>query len=93
MYKDPATKIYVDNIGSAQTELATLDAPIVGEVGDVINRAKPAPSTGITIFHSMGKSWRPEVPLFGFVLRLYYILLQAWPLRMPPSPRQFCRNI
>lgn len=55
MYKDPETKIYVDNIGSAQTELATLDAPIVAEVGDIINQAKTTPYTGITIFHSMGK--------------------------------------
>lgn len=71
VYKDPATKIYVDNIGSARTELASLDAPIVGEVGDVINRAKPFPSTGITIFHSMGMLWRPQVPLFGIVFMIF----------------------
>lgn len=55
MYNDPATKIYVDNFGSARTELATLEAPIVGEVGDIINKSKSTPPTGITIFHSMGK--------------------------------------
>lgn len=55
VYNDPATKIYVDNFGSARTELATLEAPIVGEVGDIINKSKSTPPTGITIFHSMGK--------------------------------------
>lgn len=42
-------------MGSAKTELKTLNAPIVGEVGDIINGAKSNPSSGITIFHSMGK--------------------------------------
>lgn len=54
IYKDSQTKIYVDNLGSARTELKTLNAPIVGEVGDIINGAKLPPQSGITIFHSMG---------------------------------------
>lgn len=54
IYNDPKTHIYVDNNASAQTELATLDASIVGEVGDIINGHSLSPSTGITIFHSMG---------------------------------------
>lgn len=54
IYTDPKTKIYVDNWGSARTELSTLDAPKEGEVGDVINGVSVAPPTGITIFHSMG---------------------------------------
>lgn len=55
IYKDPKTKIYIDNWASAKTELATLNATIVGEVGDIINGHSTAPSTGITIFQSMGK--------------------------------------
>lgn len=45
----------MDNWASARTELSTLDAPIVGEVGDIINGTATAPNDGITIFHSMGK--------------------------------------
>lgn len=55
IYNDPKTKIYVDTNAGARIELATLNAPIVGEVGDIINGHSSAPSTGITIFHSMGK--------------------------------------
>lgn len=55
IYNDPKTHIYVDSNASARTELATLDASIVGEVGDIINGHSSPPSTGITIFHSMGK--------------------------------------
>lgn len=55
IYKDAATKIYVDSNTSARTELATLNAPIVGEVGDIINQHWSPPANGITIFHSMGK--------------------------------------
>ncbi|XP_031627138.1 ketimine reductase mu-crystallin-like [Contarinia nasturtii] len=54
IYKDPQTKIYVDSIDNAHSELKTLDAPIVGEVGDIINAHSAPPTTGITIFHSMG---------------------------------------
>lgn len=60
IYTDPKTKIYVDNWGSAQTELKTLQAPIEGEVGDIINGIKVVPSTGITIFHSMGKIYKVD---------------------------------
>lgn len=54
IYTDSCTKIYVDSNGSAKTELKTLNAPIVGEIGDIINGRCLAPSDGITIFHSMG---------------------------------------
>lgn len=54
IYNDSQTKIYVDNWGSARTELKNLNAPIVGEVGDIINGYSTSPSTGITIFQSMG---------------------------------------
>lgn len=39
----------------ARVEFKTLKAPIVGEVGDIINGHSSTPSDGITIFHSMGK--------------------------------------
>lgn len=55
VYKNPRTRIYVDNWASARTELATLDAQIVGEVGDLINEVSSETNDGITIFHSMGK--------------------------------------
>lgn len=55
IYTDPRTKIYVDNWGSARTELSALEAPIEGEVGDIINGISVVPPTGITIFHSMGE--------------------------------------
>lgn len=54
VYSDKLTQIYVDNLGSARTELSPLYDSIVAEVGDLINGAKESPSTGITIFHSMG---------------------------------------
>lgn len=55
VYQSPRTRIYVDNWASARTELATLQAPIVGEVGDLINSVANDSNTGITIFHSMGE--------------------------------------
>lgn len=55
IYMDEATKIYVDYNASARSELSTLNAPIVGEVGDIINGHSQPPSGAITIFHSMGK--------------------------------------
>lgn len=54
IYTDSETKIYVDTIAGARVELNTLKAPIVCEVGDIINGHKPPPTEGITIFHSMG---------------------------------------
>lgn len=54
IYTDAQTKIYVDAMSNAKSELATLNAPIVGEVGDIINGAKQPPQSGIIIFHSMG---------------------------------------
>lgn len=58
IYTDPKTKIYVDNWGSARTELSKLEAPIESEVGDIINGVGAVPPTGITIFHSMGSYLR-----------------------------------
>lgn len=55
IYTDAQTKIYVDAMSNAKSELATLNAPIVGEVGDIINGAKQPPQSGIIIFHSMGR--------------------------------------
>lgn len=59
IYTDPDTKIYVDSNAGARTELKTLNARIVGEVGDIINghSAPPSGAKTITIFHSMGKYW------------------------------------
>lgn len=54
IYTDAVTKIYVDYNAGARTELSTLNAPIVGEVGDIINGHSQPPSSGISIFHSMG---------------------------------------
>lgn len=55
IYTDVGTKIYVDHNAGAQSELKTLNAPIVGEVGDIINGHSTSPSSGTTIFHSLGK--------------------------------------
>lgn len=54
IYTDASTRIFVDCNSNAKNELKTLNAPIVGEVGDIINGHRSAPSSGITIFHSMG---------------------------------------
>lgn len=54
IYKDPNTKIYVDSWAGAESELKTLDAEIIGEVGDFINGTATATHDGVTIFHSMG---------------------------------------
>lgn len=58
IYNDPETKIYVDSNAGASSELKTLKAPIVGEVGDIINGHSTSPTGGITIFHSMGNTFR-----------------------------------
>lgn len=54
LYTDAKTKIYIDHNAGARSELKTLNAPIVGEVGDIINGRWTPPSNGITIFHSLG---------------------------------------
>lgn len=54
IYSDPDTKIYVDSNDNARSELKTLNATIIGEVGDIINTHSTPPTGGITIFHSMG---------------------------------------
>lgn len=48
------SKIYVDSWAGARSELATLNYPIEGEIGEVINNVKPTPNQTTTIFHSMG---------------------------------------
>lgn len=55
VYSDTRTQIYIDNFGSARTEMAPLFDSIVAEVGDLINGTRDLPADGITIFHSMGK--------------------------------------
>lgn len=92
VYHDKATQIYVDNFGSARTEMKTLTAPIVGEVGDIINQVKPTPTSGITIFHSMGKIYDF---LFLSILQLIFVHFssQEWPSKMPLLPKQFLKNI
>lgn len=48
--------IYVDSIVSARSELATLNHPILGQVGEVILGQLPVPSAeASTVFQSMGK--------------------------------------
>lgn len=47
-------KVYVDNWASAKTELSTLKANIVGQVGDIINGKIERVNNGITVFQSMG---------------------------------------
>lgn len=49
-----ACNVYVDNWASARTELQTLKANIVGQVGDVINKKIQRVDNGITVFQSMG---------------------------------------
>lgn len=49
-----ACKVYVDNWASAKTELSTLKANIVGQVGDIINGKIERVNNGITVFQSMG---------------------------------------
>lgn len=46
--------VYVDNWASAKTELKTLKANIVGQVGDIINGKISRINNGITVFQSMG---------------------------------------
>lgn len=65
IYNDPNTKIYVDSNAGARSELKTLNAPIVGEVGDIINGHSTPPTGGITIFHSMGKHFCFQSRLFS----------------------------
>lgn len=55
LYTDLKTKIYVDSNANAETELKGLYAPIIGQVGDIINGQMAIPCNGISIFHSMGK--------------------------------------
>lgn len=47
----------MDSNAGARSELKTLNAPIVGEVGDIINGHSTSPPGGITIFHSMGMAF------------------------------------
>ncbi|GAB0093327.1 Ketimine reductase mu-crystallin [Sergentomyia squamirostris] len=47
-------KVYTDHWEGARTELKELKAEIVGLVGEVLHKQKPTPSTGITIFQSLG---------------------------------------
>lgn len=54
IYTNAQTKIYVDSNAGAESELKTLNAPIIGEVGEIINKNWQPPSGGMTIFHSMG---------------------------------------
>lgn len=44
----------MDNWASAKTELPTLKANIVGQVGDIINGKIERVNNGITVFQSMG---------------------------------------
>lgn len=44
----------MDNWASAKTELKTLKANIVGQVGDIINGKIARVNNGITVFQSMG---------------------------------------
>lgn len=48
------SKIYVDSWTGAESELKTLNYPIEGEVGEVINGVIGTPTHPLTIFHSMG---------------------------------------
>ncbi|XP_037043791.1 ketimine reductase mu-crystallin [Bradysia coprophila] len=48
------SKIYVDSWAGAQSELKTLNYPIEGEVGEVINSVKQTPTQKWTIFQSLG---------------------------------------
>lgn len=44
----------MDNWASAKTELKTLKANIIGQVGDIINGKIARVNNGITVFQSMG---------------------------------------
>lgn len=44
----------MDNWTSAKTELQTLKANIVGQVGDIINGKISRVNNGLTVFQSMG---------------------------------------
>lgn len=48
------SKIYVDSWTGAKNELKTLDCPVEGEVGEIINKSKLVTSHPRTIFHSLG---------------------------------------
>lgn len=46
--------VYIDYWTGAKVELATLNANIVGEIGEVMLGTKQAPTNGITVFQSIG---------------------------------------
>ncbi|XP_034484176.1 ketimine reductase mu-crystallin [Drosophila innubila] len=48
------SKVYVDSMANADQELRDFPAPIVGEVGAVINSGNIPESLAITVFQSMG---------------------------------------
>lgn len=70
VYKSERTRIYVDSWTNARAELATLDAPIAGEVGDAINAvatdAEAESADRISIFHSMGECGQQSFYLIFF---------------------------
>lgn len=48
------SKIYIDSWNGAKNELKTLDCPVEGEVGELINKSKVVTKHPRTIFHSLG---------------------------------------
>ncbi|XP_055628329.1 ketimine reductase mu-crystallin isoform X2 [Toxorhynchites rutilus septentrionalis] len=46
--------VFIDYWNGARSELATLKANIVGEIGEVMTKKKNVPSSGITVFQSIG---------------------------------------
>lgn len=46
--------VFIDYWNGAKAELATLKSTIVGEVGEVVLKQKVVPSSGITVFQSLG---------------------------------------
>lgn len=48
------SKLYADSWTGVKSELKTLDCPVEGEVGEIINKSKVVTKHPRTIFHSLG---------------------------------------
>lgn len=64
------SKIYVDSWAGAGAELKTLNFPIVGEVGEVINGVIGTPTQTLTIFQSLGMAVE-DAAVAQLIMELY----------------------
>lgn len=64
------SKIYVDSWSGSEAELKTLNFPIVGEVGEVVNGVTQTPTHPLTIFHSLGMAVE-DAAVAQLIMELY----------------------